>query len=101
MFFTRDEDEAREVLGMVFEALGEDLRAVSLGGIGARDGRACLVATLHHCMDATGGIVGRDGLHLLIWGQEKLGLCLSNRVRVLPAEVFHVIARAAGHAVVG
>jgi hypothetical protein len=75
------EDEAREIFGVVLDFFGEDDAAVVVGGATAGDcGRNC-VAARENFADAAGGVFGGDALKVAVLLEEMLALGESHGVR--------------------
>src|SRR5581483_5183524 len=84
----REQQEAREVLLVVFDLGDQQLRPVNLSRRGARNRGGPGFAAFHNHLDAARRVVGGDGQHLRVGGEELLALAERHLMRVDAAHVF-------------
>ena len=79
--FAAQEDEAREIFGVVLDFFGEDDAAVVVGGATARDCGGNFVAADEDFADAAGGVFGGDALEVRMLREETFALRERHRMR--------------------
>lgn len=72
--FAAEEDEAREIFGVVLDFFGEDDAAIVVGGATAGDCGGDFVTAAENFADAAGGVFGGDALEERVLREEALAL---------------------------
>ena len=80
-FFRQQEDEAREILGVVLDAFGKNQTTVMFGGTAAGNRGAGFVPLAEHFANAASGVFGGHALQIRMGGEEALALCESHGMR--------------------
>ncbi len=79
--FAAQEDETREIFGVVLDFFGEDDAAVMVGGAAAGDGGGYFIAATENFADATSGVFGGDALEEWMLREEAFALRERHRMR--------------------
>ena len=91
--FAAEQDEAREIFGVVLDFFGEDHAVVVIGGPAAGDCGGNRIAAAEYFADAAGGIFGGDALVQRMLCEEAFALRERHRMR---RDGFDLVERRAG-----
>ena len=91
--FAAQQDEAREIFGVVLDFFGEDYAAVVIGGAASGDCGGDCVAAAEDFADAAGGVFGGDALEERMLREEAFALRERHGMR---RDGFDLVERGAG-----